>query len=207
MLFLSYTCPGLFNLGVFLECESLARCLRSITWNAGSLPVHALAPVLCSPWPQPCARSGAWRGRLRGCPPPFGLLLDAATPSTPSARAASRDGWGTAVVRPPLRESRLAVLLQRSGIKEEAAALGRNGGQPRSGSNTVDLLPYIAEETPPTCSRTKQRQARDKRTTACHRSGYIRQTKLCTGRAANSFAPCPWCCAAARPRCPRAWEF
>jgi hypothetical protein len=24
------------------------------------------------------------------------------------------------------------VLLQRSGIKEEAAALGRNGGQPRS---------------------------------------------------------------------------
>jgi hypothetical protein len=29
-------------------------------------------------------------------------------------------------------ESRSALLLQRSGIKEEAAALGRNGGQPRS---------------------------------------------------------------------------
>ncbi len=35
-----------------------------------------------------CARLGAWREQLRGCPPAFGLLLYAAALCTPSAKAA-----------------------------------------------------------------------------------------------------------------------
>jgi hypothetical protein len=74
-----------------------------------------------------CARPDAWRGRLRGCPPPFGLLLDAAAPSTPSARAAYWDGWGYSGGPPSTSQEQVDDVLSAAAYKE-AAALGRHGG-------------------------------------------------------------------------------
>jgi hypothetical protein len=90
-----------------------------------------------------CARSGTWCAQLRGCPPPFGLLLDAAALCTPSARAAYWDGWGTAVARPPLRKSRSMVY---SAQRHKGGA-----GGPRPQRGTAAEL-----STPSACSRTRR---------------------------------------------------
>ena len=94
-----------------------------------------------------CVRPGAGCEQLRGCPPAFSLLLNAAAPFTPSAGAAKWVGvqpWITyhftrAGTGPIVGGGTLAKLAragrwctQRSGIKEESSALGRHGGQPRS---------------------------------------------------------------------------
>ena len=82
-------------------------------------------------WLQTCVRRGAGCVRLRGCPPPFGLLLDAAVPYTPSATAVNMVGSNGLNTR-HASKSWQVVLLQRSGIKEEELAQGQHGGQPRS---------------------------------------------------------------------------
>jgi hypothetical protein len=92
-------------------------------------------------------RPGTGCEQLRGCPPAFGLLLYAAALFTPSARAEkhvsvqwliavhfTRAGqelaFGGGTLAKLVRAGRWCA--QRSGIKEESAALGRHGGQPRS---------------------------------------------------------------------------
>jgi hypothetical protein len=81
-------------------------------------------------WLQTRIRPDAWCVRLRGCPPPCGLLLDAASPHTPSAKASEKVD-ARRLIAHHVSRSWSAVLLQRSGIKEEKLALGQHGGQPR----------------------------------------------------------------------------
>ncbi len=80
-------------------------------------------------WLHTVVRPGAWGGQLRGCPPAFGLLLDAAAPPTPNTRTSSRSGIWRRTTRHAGAGQWCA---QRSGIKEELSAPGRQGGQPRS---------------------------------------------------------------------------
>jgi hypothetical protein len=92
-----------------------------------------------------CARSGAWRGRLRGCPPAFGLLVPLRRPRQATELRIGM-AWCHKVDHPPLRESRSAVY---SAQRHQGGV-----GGPKPPRRTAAEL-----STPPTCSRTKQGHA------------------------------------------------